>query len=58
MRRLSTDTPSATCGKIERSAQGQTTNAIMPWLVKKCAVKRRWTSAGATPARELVRSTR
>jgi hypothetical protein len=27
----------------------------MSQLSKKCAVKRRWTSAGATPARELVR---
>ncbi len=27
-------------------------------MAKKCAVKRRWTSAGASPARELVRSTR
>src|SRR5580692_5489195 len=26
-------------------------------LTKQCAVKRRWTSAGATPARELDRST-
>jgi len=26
-------------------------------LAKKCAVKRHWTSAGETPARELVRST-
>ena len=27
-------------------------------LAEQCAVERRWTSAGATPARELVRSTR
>jgi hypothetical protein len=26
-------------------------------LAKQCAVKRRWTSAGATPARELFRFT-
>src|SRR5262252_5315196 len=34
------------------------TTATAPVLDSTCAVKRHWTSAGATPARELVRSTR